>query len=335
MMRPMPEDEVGKLYPVAKAILTPLFRASWKFDLRGLENIPSTGGAILCPNHTSVLDSFFVPVLLPRRVTYVGKAEYMDDWKTRKLFPALGMIPIDREGGDAGERALATAQRVLEKGELFGIYPEGTRSRDGRLYRGHTGPARLALRAGVPIIPIGISGARDVMPPDAKFPRLRLPVQICFGKPITVDRYAGRAHDRLVLRQIIDEVMYEIRELSGQEYVDEYASKKKRPAPETATTVDVTADATADATATADAEQPASVSSSNGHSAGRGSPNGGSKRDAAGRATGVTPGDHLEPEEAKALVDGDPKLGGDSDFVDATTPTSSADRLRRRPVRNA
>ncbi|MCU1355915.1 MAG: phospholipid/glycerol acyltransferase [Acidimicrobiales bacterium] len=324
MMRPMPADEVGKLYPVAKAILTPLFRASWKFDLRGLENIPSTGGAILCPNHTSVLDSFFVPVLLPRRVTYVGKAEYMDDWKTRKLFPALGMIPIDREGGDAGERALATAQRVLEKGELFGIYPEGTRSRDGRLYRGHTGPARLALRAGVPIIPIGISGARDIMPPEAKFPRLRLPVQISFGKPITVDRYADRAHDRLVLRQIIDEVMYEIRELSGQDYVDEYASKKKKqPAPETAAATD------------ADAEKQSPVPSSNGNGDGTGSPNGDSKRDAAGRATGVTPGDHLEPEEAKALIDGDPKLGGDSDFVGATTPTSSADRLRRRPVRNA
>jgi 1-acyl-sn-glycerol-3-phosphate acyltransferase len=185
----------------------------------------------LCPNHTSVLDSFFVPALLPRRVTYVGKAEYMDDWKTRKLFPALGMIPIDREGGNAAERALATAQRVLERGELFGIYPEGTRSRDGRLYRGHTGPARLALRAGVPIIPVGILGAREVMPPEARFPKLRLPVTIRFGRPIHVDRYQDRADDRLVLRQIIDEVMYEIRSLTGQDYVDEYATKKKKPQP--------------------------------------------------------------------------------------------------------
>jgi 1-acyl-sn-glycerol-3-phosphate acyltransferase len=228
----MPADEVGKLYPVAKAVLTPLFRAGWKFHLEGLENVPSTGGAILCPNHTSVLDSFFVPALLPRRVSYVGKAEYMDSWKTRYIFPALGMIPIDREGGDAGERALATAQKILESGQLFGIYPEGTRSRDGRLYRGHTGPARLALRTGAPIIPIGISGAREVMPPDARFPTLRLPVTIRFGTPIEVGRYAGRANDRLVLRQLIDEVMYEIRELSGQEYVDEYANKKKAaPAP--------------------------------------------------------------------------------------------------------
>lgn len=226
----MATDEVGKLYPFAKAILTPLFRASWRFTLEGLENIPESGGAILCPNHTSVLDSFFVPALLPRRVTYVGKAEYMDSWKTRRIFPALGMIPIDRDGGDAGERALATAQRVLERGELFGIYPEGTRSRDGRLYRGHTGPARLALRAQVPIIPIGLVGARDVMPPDAKFPKLRLPVTIRFGRPISVDRYLDRADDHLVFRQIIDEVMYEIRELSGQDYVDEYATKKKAAA---------------------------------------------------------------------------------------------------------
>jgi 1-acyl-sn-glycerol-3-phosphate acyltransferase len=227
----MPADEVGKLYPVAKAVLTPLFRAGWRFQLEGLENVPAHGGAILCPNHTSVLDSFFVPALLPRRVSYVGKAEYMDSWKTRYIFPALGMIPIDREGGDAGERALATAQKILESGQLFGIYPEGTRSRDGRLYRGHTGPARLALRTGSPIIPIGIVGAREVMPPDAKFPTLRLPVTIRFGKPIDVDRYQGRANDRMVLRQLIDEVMYEIRELSGQEYVDEYANKKKAAAP--------------------------------------------------------------------------------------------------------
>lgn len=227
-------DDVGKLYPAAKAVLTPLFRAAWRFTLEGTENVPATGPAILCPNHTSVLDSFFVPAMLPRRVTYVGKAEYMDDWKTRRLFPALGMIPIDRSGGDAGERALATAQRLLEQGELFGIYPEGTRSRDGRLYRGHTGPARLALRTGAPIIPIGLVGAREVMPPEAKFPKLRLPVTIRFGRPISVERYLDRADDHLVYRQIIDEVMYEIRELSGQEYVNEYATKKKAqvsPAP--------------------------------------------------------------------------------------------------------
>ncbi|QXC61820.1 1-acyl-sn-glycerol-3-phosphate acyltransferase [Aquihabitans sp. G128] len=290
----MASEDVGKLYPVAKAVLTPLFRASWRFDLQGLENIPKTGGAILCPNHTSVLDSFFVPALLPRRVTYVGKAEYMDSWKTKHIFPALGMIPIDREGGDAAERALSAATRVLEKGELFGIYPEGTRSRDGRLYRGHTGPARLALRANVPIIPIGITGARDVMPPDAKFPKLRLPVTIRFGAPISVERYAGRPGDHLVLRQIIDEVMFEIRELSGQEYVNEYANKKRHPAP-AATPPEGAPNEGADATA-------------NGH----------------GPATGVN-GSSPKPAPSEPSVPG-------SEFVDATDRPSSADILKR-PVR--
>ncbi len=256
----MATDDVGKLYPVAKALLTPLFRASWKFDLQGLDNIPATGGAILCPNHTSVLDSFFVPAVLPRRVTYVGKAEYMDSWKTKHIFPALGMIPIDREGGDAAERALAAAERVLRKGELFGIYPEGTRSRDGRLYRGHTGPARLALRAEVPIIPIGISGARDVMSPEAKFPKLRLPVTIRFGEPITIDRYLGRSQDHLVLRQIIDDVMFAIRELSGQVYVNEYAAKKKSQT-EVPAGVGVTAVAVKGLSAPANGQGPARASS--------------------------------------------------------------------------
>lgn len=308
MIRAMGTDEVGKLYPVAKAIMTPLFRVSWKFDLHGLENIPASGGAILCPNHTSVLDSFFLPALLSRQVTYVGKAEYMDSWKTKHLFPALGMIPIDREGGDAAERALSAAERVLRKGELFGIYPEGTRSRDGRLYRGHTGPARLALRAGVPIIPIGISGARDVMPPDAKFPKLRLPVTIRFGKPIGVERYLDRAGDHLVLRQIIDEVMFAICELSGQEYVNEYANKKKKQA--------ATEDAgAATAAPSADATEALRAAGAAGAAAGTGA-----RRNGAG-----APG----PDSAGADR---PSADDDNEFVTATDARSSADVLRR-PVR--
>jgi 1-acyl-sn-glycerol-3-phosphate acyltransferase len=125
------ERQYGKLYPVARAILTPVFRAAWRIYLRGSEHVPEAGPAILCPNHTSVIDSFLLPSILPRRITYVGKAEYMDDWKTKHLFPAIGMIPIDRSGGDASQRALDAAAGVLERGELFGIYPEGTRSRDG------------------------------------------------------------------------------------------------------------------------------------------------------------------------------------------------------------
>jgi 1-acyl-sn-glycerol-3-phosphate acyltransferase len=223
------QREAGQLYDVAKVVIKPVFHTAWRFTVEGLEHVPAEGPAILCPCHTSVLDSFFLPAVLRRRITYVGKAEYMDSWKTKYLFPALGMIPIDRSGGNASERALAAAQRVLERGELFGIYPEGTRSRDGKLHKGHTGPARLALRTGAPIIPVGIIGSRDIMPPNASFPRLFKPVTVKFAPPVSVGRYLDRADDRMVLRQVIDEVMYEIRNLTGQEYVNEYANKRAEP----------------------------------------------------------------------------------------------------------
>jgi 1-acyl-sn-glycerol-3-phosphate acyltransferase len=219
-------SDFGKLYPVARRVLTPLFKGLWRVDVQGLDRLPAEGGALFCPNHTSVIDSFFLPLVLPRRIMFVGKSEYMDSWKTKHIFPALGMIPIDRAGGSKSDRALNTAARVLESGTFFGIYPEGTRARDGRLHRGHTGPARLALRTGCPIVPVGIVGTREVQPPDAKLPRPFKRVSVRFGRPIDVQRYADRADDRMVLRQIIDEVMFEIRELSGQEYVDEYATKQ-------------------------------------------------------------------------------------------------------------
>lgn len=231
MMRTVAEREVGQFYDLGMKVIGPLFRFGWKLHVEGAENIPSEGPAILCPNHTSVLDSFFLPLALPRQITYVGKAEYMDSWKTKYVFPALGMIPIDRSGGNASERALAAAERILLKGELFGIYPEGTRSRDGRLYRGHTGPARLALRTGAPIIPVGIRGARRIMPPEAKFPKPFMPCVIRFGRPVEVGRYRDRPDDHMVLRQAIDEVMFSIRELSGQDYVNEYATKKAEAIP--------------------------------------------------------------------------------------------------------
>ena len=172
------EREYGKLYPVAKAVLRPIFRTLWRVTTKGTENVPASGGAIFCPNHTSVIDSFFLPLVLPRRITFVGKAEYMDSWKTKYIFPAMGMIPIDRGGGDAAERALNTAARVIDDGEFFGIYPEGTRARDGRLHRGRTGAARLALRTGAPIIPVGITGTREIQPPDAKVPRPFKPAEV-------------------------------------------------------------------------------------------------------------------------------------------------------------
>ena len=225
------QREYGQLYTAAKRVLTPLFRFGWRVKVSGLENVPENGAAILCPNHTSVIDSFMMPLVLPRRITFVGKAEYMDDWKTKFIFPAMGMIPIDRSGGNASERALNAAARVLERGELFGIYPEGTRSRDGVLHKGHTGPARLAFRTGAPIVPVGMTGTDEINPIDRKLPRLFRTVRIQFGTPITADRYAGREHDKLVLRQITDEVMFELQQLSGYEYVDTYATKKAEDVP--------------------------------------------------------------------------------------------------------
>jgi 1-acyl-sn-glycerol-3-phosphate acyltransferase len=221
--------EAGSLQTVARAVLTPPFRFFWKITTEGLEHVPQAGGAIIAPNHISVLDWLFVPLVLDRQVTYVGKAEYMDSWKTKYVFPAIGMIPIDRSGGDASARALDAAARVLDSGKLFGIYPEGTRARDGNLHKGHTGVARLALRTNSPIIPVGVIGTDEVQPPDAKMPTPFRRIHIRFGRPISVEKYRDRADDRLVLRQITDEVMYEIRNLSGQEYVDTYATSKPQP----------------------------------------------------------------------------------------------------------
>ncbi|MFI5044540.1 MAG: lysophospholipid acyltransferase family protein, partial [Acidimicrobiales bacterium] len=224
------ERDAGQLQTVARAVLVPPFRFLWRLTTEGLDNLPESGGAVIAPNHVSVLDSFFVPLVLPRRITYVGKSEYMESWKTKYLFPAMGMIPIDRSGGDSSKRALDAAARVLDSGELFGIYPEGTRSRDGQLHKGHTGLARLALRTGVPIVPVGIIGSREIQPPDAQWPKPFKRVHIRFGRPIDVARYQDRANDRLVLRQITDEVVFEIANLTGQPYVDQYASSASTPA---------------------------------------------------------------------------------------------------------
>ncbi|MEZ5244798.1 MAG: lysophospholipid acyltransferase family protein [Acidimicrobiales bacterium] len=217
--------EHGSLQKVALTALRPVFASCWRMRAIGLDNIPTSGPAILAPNHTSVIDSFFLPAVLPRRITFVGKAEYLDDWKTRRLFPALGMIPIDRSGGDAADRALETAARLLDDGELFGIYPEGTRARDGFLHKGHTGAARLSLRTGAPIVPVGILGTRTIQPPDARFPKPFRPVEVRFGRPIRPAASSEVADTRMRLRQITDELMFEIRTLTGQDYVNTYATK--------------------------------------------------------------------------------------------------------------
>jgi 1-acyl-sn-glycerol-3-phosphate acyltransferase len=225
------DREVGQLYTFARTVLNPLRKFFFRIDVIGLDHVPVQGPAILCPNHVSFLDSAFLMLVLPRRITYVGKAEYMDDWKTKWLFPAVGMIPIDRGGGSASERALKAATRILDRGELFGIFPEGTRSRDGVLHKGHTGPARLAMRTGAPIIPVGIRGTREIQPPDAVLPKPFMPCTFTFGRPVEVVKYRDRPDDRLILRHIIDEVMFHIRELSGQDYVDTYATRKAEGLP--------------------------------------------------------------------------------------------------------
>jgi 1-acyl-sn-glycerol-3-phosphate acyltransferase len=215
----------------------PVIRRLWRIELRGYDRLPAEGPAILCPNHISFLDSAFLMLTLPRNITFVGKAEYMDSWKTRYLFPAMGMIPIDRSGGERSQAALAAARAVLERGELFGIFPEGTRSRDGCLYRGRTGAARLAFEVGCPIYPVGIIGTDRIQPPGARVPKPFRECSITIGAPIHPDRYRDRREPHLAWRSMIDEVMFEIRELTGQEYRDRYAGERV----ETATDVPVVA----------------------------------------------------------------------------------------------
>lgn len=219
------------MYWIVKALVAPFVRVFVRVRVDGREHIPRRGPVILASNHRSFLDSIFIPLVVRRRVTFVAKAEYFDDAKTAWFFRSCGQIPIRREGGSASERALSSATEVLRAGKVFGIYPEGTRTRDGLLHRGHTGVARLALRCNVPIVPIGLIGTDDVQPIDSRMPKLFRVVRIRFGEPIDPARYAGREHDRMALRELTDEVMYEICQLSGYEYVDTYATKQAEDIP--------------------------------------------------------------------------------------------------------
>jgi 1-acyl-sn-glycerol-3-phosphate acyltransferase len=212
-------------YWALKVVLTPILRFFFRVRVEGAERIPSEGAAILASNHVSFSDSIFLPLVLRRRITFVAKAEYFDDPKTAWFFRAVGQIPIRREGGSASAGALAAATDVLRAGDLFGIYPEGTRSPDGRLYKGKTGIARLAIANGVPIIPVAMVGTADAQPIGQVMPNVFMPITIRVGRPIDVSRHADRIEDPKVLRRITDEVMYELRELSGQEYVDRYAKR--------------------------------------------------------------------------------------------------------------
>jgi 1-acyl-sn-glycerol-3-phosphate acyltransferase len=209
----------------------PVLRVVFRPQVEGAANVPAEGPAILASNHLSYADWLFMPLTLSRRVTFVAKAEYftspgLKGWFQRKFFSGAGQVPIDRTGASAAEGALSSARRILEEGELFGIYPEGTRSHDGRLYRGKTGVARLALETRVPVIPVAVLGTDVVAPPGKKFGTLTRPC-VRFGKPLDFSRYEGMENDRYILRSITDEIMYEIMRLSGQEYVDMYSSRAK------------------------------------------------------------------------------------------------------------
>jgi 1-acyl-sn-glycerol-3-phosphate acyltransferase len=204
----------------------PIFRLFFRPWVEGLENVPKDGPVIICPNHLSFIDSILVPMLLPRKVVFLGKSDYFDKWYVSWFFKGAGVIPVRREGGEAGESSLKAGVEALSQGLAVAIYPEGTRSPDGRLYRGKTGPARMALRARCPIVPVAVFGTNEALPSGSYVPRMAR-IGVRYGAPLDFSRYEGKDDDRFVLRSITDEVMYELMLLSGQEYVDEYASKFK------------------------------------------------------------------------------------------------------------
>ena len=212
-------------------LLGPVLRLIYRPQVEGLDNIPAHGPAILASNHLSFSDSIFLPLVVPRHITFLAKSEYftgkgIKGFFTRAFMAGVGQVPIDRSGGSASDDALNTALRVLSQDELLGIYPEGTRSPDGRLYRGKTGVARMALEADVPVIPVAMIGTREIQRPGKIIPKIRR-VGIKIGAPLDFSRYEGMQNDRFVLRSMTDEIMYELMELSGQEYVDLYASRAK------------------------------------------------------------------------------------------------------------
>ena len=219
-------------YWVLKVILWPILRVLFRPWAEGVENVPKEGPVILAGNHLSFADHFFGAGFLPRKVISLGKIEYftgrgIKGWISRAFFKGVGTVPIDRTGGKASEAALRTGLRILSEGKVLGIYPEGTRSPDGRLYKGKTGVARLALESRAPVIPWVMVNTHEMMPPGRVIPKFGIRPGVKFGKPLDFSRYYGMEHDRLILRAVTDEIMYAIMELSGQEYVDKYAAAAK------------------------------------------------------------------------------------------------------------
>jgi 1-acyl-sn-glycerol-3-phosphate acyltransferase len=220
------------LYWIMKwVLLGPLMRLWFRPEVRGGENLPRSGGALVASNHLAVLDSFVLPLMVPRRMAFPAKSEYFTTpgvfgTLQRWFFTGMGQVPIERGNGRAARAALDTGIGVLREGKLFGIYPEGTRSPDGRLYKGRTGVARMALEARVPVVPVAMVGTDRANPVGSRFWR-PVRIRIVIGTPIDFSRYFDIPDDRQVERALTDEVMYALMELSGQEYVDVYASKAK------------------------------------------------------------------------------------------------------------
>ncbi|WP_103062713.1 lysophospholipid acyltransferase family protein [Actinomyces qiguomingii] len=220
-------------YRGIKAAVGPAMEMLYQPWIRGEENIPAEGAAILASNHLAVIDSFFLPLLVDREVAFIGKSDYftgrgVKGWAVKNFMTAVGTIPVDRSGGKASQAALQAGIDRLRSGELFGIYPEGTRSPDGRLYRGKTGVARVTLATGAPVIPVAMIGSNLAQPIGQVVPSTRHRVGIVIGEPLDFSRYQGLENDRFVLRSITDEIMYALMSLSGQEYVDLYAADVKK-----------------------------------------------------------------------------------------------------------
>lgn len=218
-------------YLLKYVLLGPLLRMVFRPRIEGLEHVPDSGAAIVAGNHLSFSDHFLMPAILRRRITFLAKAEYftgpgLKGRLTAAFFRSAGQIPVDRSGKEAGQAAIREGLGVLRKGELLGIYPEGTRSHDGRLYKGKVGVAVMALKAGVPVVPCAMIGTFEAQPPGKVLPRIH-PVVIRFGKALDFSRYAGMEDEKAVLRAVTDEIMYAILTLSEQEYVDQYAAVVK------------------------------------------------------------------------------------------------------------
>jgi 1-acyl-sn-glycerol-3-phosphate acyltransferase len=211
-------------YWVLKLVLTPVLRVLFRVRSEGTANVPRHGPVILASNHQSFIDSLFLPLVVRRRVTFVAKAEYFESRKTAWFFRSLGMIPLKRDGGPASARALAAATEVLQSGRVLGIYPEGTRSPDGRLYKGHTGAARLSMQCDAPVIPVAQVGTAQIQPIGSMWPKLFRRVEVKMGPPVW---WSGPGRDAIDLRQFTDQVMDAIAVLSGQPRADQYARRDR------------------------------------------------------------------------------------------------------------